>query len=96
MAEALAPLADRLTAPAKPPPLVLRRPVAAEFLGIGATTLDTLNNAGKTPAPVRIGGTVAYRTADLAEWVRLGCPDRAEFEARTAELTVPARRRRSR
>ena len=94
VADGLKPLAD---VAADPDPLTVRPKVAARMLGIARKTLDTLNNAGKTPAPLRIGGSVVYRTADLAEWVRLGCPDRAEYEARTRpDADRPGTRRKAR
>lgn len=37
--------------------------------------------AGRLPAAVRIGGSKRWRHADIAFWVELGCPPRAEFEA---------------
>lgn len=40
--------------------------------------------AGKLPAPVRIGRSVRFRVCDVDDWVRLGCPDRHEFERRQA------------
>jgi hypothetical protein len=38
--------------------------------------------AGRLPAALRIGGSKRWRYADIAEWVELGCPSRADFEAR--------------
>jgi hypothetical protein len=37
--------------------------------------------AGRLPAALRIGGSKRWRYADIALWVGLGCPPRAEFEA---------------
>ena len=70
---------------AKPRPLTVGRADAAALVGIGVTTFDRLDAAGKTPAAVWVGGRKVYRTADLAEWVRLGCPDRRTFDALAAD-----------
>ena len=93
-------LAEALTGAARaaagPPPLAVGLKTAARMLGIGKTNLETLTAAGKAPAPIRISdGRNVYRTADLAEWVRLGCPDRAEFEARTGCADPVKSRRRT-
>ncbi|QDT15731.1 hypothetical protein CA12_18230 [Alienimonas californiensis] len=52
--------------------------------GVSAKLFDRMDAAGKTPAAVWVGGRKLYRTADLAAWVAMGCPDRREFEARVA------------
>lgn len=57
---------------------------AAE-LGISRRKLWTMNATGQLPAPVRMGRSVRWRTADITEWVRLGCPSREVFEAQRCE-----------
>jgi predicted DNA-binding transcriptional regulator AlpA len=52
--------------------------------GIGRATWFRLKSAGKTPAPVKLGGRVLYRLEDLKLWVSLGCPARAVLEAHRA------------
>ena len=81
--DALAPLLADLTAASVP--LTVGREGAAKLLGIGTTLLDTQDAAGKLPAPVHIGTRKLYRTADLTRWTELGCPDRATFDAMTAD-----------
>ena len=75
------------------PPLLVGRRDAAAAAGVSVKLFDRLDAAGKTPAAVRVGGRKLYRTADLAAWVALGCPDRREFEARTAGPRPGAPRR---
>ena len=67
------------------PPLLVGRRDAAAAAGVSVKLFDRLDAAGKTPAAVRVGGRKLYRTADLAAWVALGCPDRREFDARTGD-----------
>ena len=67
---------------------LLNRKQAAELAGISVCTLDRMTSAGKTPKPVKLSaGTVRFRASDLARWIELGCPARAEFEA----LSAPAK-----
>lgn len=38
------------------------------------------NAAGRLPRPVRIGGAVRWRRAEILDWVEAGCPDRRIWE----------------
>ena len=62
-------------------PALLRRIDAAAYCHRSTATWDRLVSAGKTPAPVKLGGAVLFRRTDLDKWVELGCPDRLAFEA---------------
>ncbi|MEM9703689.1 MAG: hypothetical protein AAF907_14720 [Planctomycetota bacterium] len=87
---------EKQNSPAVMAPLAVGREDAARMLGIGTTLLDTQDAAGKLPEAVFIGARKLWRTADLSEWLRLGCPDRREFAERTADGSKngPAKRRR--
>ena len=61
-------------------PGLLRRKAAARFCGVGASTWDRLCAAGLTPAPVRLGGSVAWSRRELARWIDHGCPPRVDWE----------------
>jgi predicted DNA-binding transcriptional regulator AlpA len=65
-------------------PLLVDTDQAAALCGVSPASWYRLKAAGKTPAPVRLGGKVLYRVEDLRLWVALGCPDRKEFEVRKA------------
>lgn len=54
----------------------------ARRYSLSQRTIFRLSAAGKLPRPVRIGGAVRWRLADIELWEKLGCPDRATFEAR--------------
>jgi hypothetical protein len=54
---------------------------AAAICGVSPASWFRLKAAGKTPAPVKLGGRVLHRVEDLKLWVALGCPDRKTFEA---------------
>ena len=87
---------DSCGRPASPAPaiegLLVDTEQARAACGIGRATWFRLKSAGKTPAPVRLGGRVLYRVEDLKLWVSLGCPPRKEFEARKAAANGSGRR----
>src|SRR5436190_189030 len=63
-------------------PLLVDADHASRMCGVSTATWFRLKSAGKTPAPVKLGGRVLYRLSDLRLWAELGCPDRRTFEAR--------------
>lgn len=65
-------------------PLVVDAKALAKLLGLGVRTIRTHDAAGKLPAPVRIGGRVVWRVAEIRDWLDAGAPDRETWEARRA------------
>ena len=63
------------------PPLVVDAKGLATLLTCGVRTVRTLDAAGKLPTPLRLGGRVVWRRAEIKAWVAAGCPDRAAWEA---------------
>jgi len=65
------------------PPLeaLLKIQQAAKLTGVSARTFWRLIAEAKTPDVVRIGRLVRLRASDMDRWLRMGCPDRAVFEA---------------
>jgi len=61
--------------PAQTSPLLLSVRTLAKRLGLSVRTLWRLRSGGKLPPPVRLGGAVRWRTADIDAWVDAGCPD---------------------
>jgi len=55
-------------------PELLTTKQAAELLSCGERTLWRWSRCGIAPAPVKIGGTVRFKRADLLAWIRAGCP----------------------
>jgi excisionase family DNA binding protein len=47
---------------------------AAEMAGVGKRSWWRFSSSGKAPAPVRIGRSVRWRRAEIAEWIAAGCP----------------------
>ena len=68
------------------PPALLGRVDAAAFLSISASSLDRMSAAGEVPEPVRLGGRVAWGRAELASWVRHGCPARTTWARLWSQL----------
>jgi excisionase family DNA binding protein len=52
---------------------------AAKVLSLSRSALYDGVSAGRIPAPVRIGGRVLWRRAELAAWVADGCPPMARW-----------------
>ena len=65
-------------------PLVVAARRLARLLDCGVRTLRTWDSAGKLPAPLRIGGRVVWRVAEIDDWLAAGAPTREVWEARKA------------
>ena len=57
-------------------PILLDAASAATLLGLGRSTFLRYDSAGRVPMAVRIGGVVRWRTDELRDWIRAGCPSR--------------------
>ena len=55
--------------------ILLSAQTLAKRLAVSLRTLWRLRSSGKLPEPVRLGGAVRWRTADIDAWVAAGCPD---------------------
>lgn len=76
------PKAERTRAPlAALEPLAVGIDEAAAMLGIGRTLLHELDAAGKLPAPLKLGGRIVWRVAELRAWMAAGAPDRERWES---------------
>jgi predicted DNA-binding transcriptional regulator AlpA len=62
-------------------PLVVDARRLAAMLCAGLRTVRTWDAAGKLPAPVRIGGRVAWRVDEIRAWLDAGAPDRETWAA---------------
>jgi predicted DNA-binding transcriptional regulator AlpA len=62
--------------------LLLTARQAATICGKSLRTWRTWDAAGWIPRPVRIGRSTLWRADELRAWVEVGCPRRAEWEAR--------------
>lgn len=62
-------------------PLVVDARRLAKLLCAGIRTVRTWDAAGKLPAPIRIGGRVVWRVAEIRAWLAAGAPDRETWAA---------------
>lgn len=63
-------------AAAKETNLLLSAEKVAELLDISIRSLWRLRASRQIPAPIRVGGSVRWRTKDLEAWIAKGCPTR--------------------
>src|SRR5262245_43210759 len=63
-------------------PLLIDRTALSVLLARSVPSIDRDDAAGRLPAALRVGGSKRWRYADIALWVEMGCPSRAEFEVR--------------
>jgi predicted DNA-binding transcriptional regulator AlpA len=60
-------------------PLVADAKRLARMLCCGIRTIRSWDAAGKLPEPIRIGGRVVWRVAEIRAWLRAGAPDRSTW-----------------
>lgn len=61
------------------PPLLLKSQDAATLLGVSKAHFYRMHNAGKVPLPLRLGGAVRWRRAEMESWIAAGMPSRAKW-----------------
>jgi excisionase family DNA binding protein len=49
-------------------------------LGCSRRSIYRLDNAGKMPRSIRLGGMLRWREAAIDKWIADGCPDRRKSE----------------
>lgn len=60
---------------------LLTVPQTAKLAAVSTRTIWAFLAAGRMPEPIRLGRAVRFRASDIDLWLRLGCPDRASYEA---------------
>ena len=63
-------------------PLLVDVKALARMLSTSVRSVWRMNSGGKVPRSVRVGRSVRWNVATIREWIDLGCPDRATFDAR--------------
>jgi excisionase family DNA binding protein len=66
------------TAPPQPavPSALLDVQAVAAMLDCSARHVYRLSDAGRMPAPVRVGSLVRWRRSDIDAWLAAGCPSK--------------------
>jgi predicted DNA-binding transcriptional regulator AlpA len=59
---------------------------AAGMLGVSRAHFYRMHKRGLLPLPVRLGGSVRWRTDELRVWVAAGMPSRAKWAAMNPRL----------
>lgn len=62
-------------------PLLVSAQAAAKMLSIGQAHLWGLNAAGRIPQPVKLGRRTLWKTDELRQWAKAGCPSRERWQA---------------
>ncbi len=57
-------------------PIVIGVEEFAQLMGVTPRTIWRWDSTGKVPEPVRVGGAVRWRLADIMKWIDAGCPER--------------------
>ena len=61
---------------------LLRVEDVAQLLKLSKRQVFRLNSAGLICASIKVGhGAVRWRQTEILQWIGMGCPDRAEWEA---------------
>lgn len=71
----------------RPCRLLVSAESACKLIDVSISTWRRLDAGGRVPAPIRLSrGCVRWRSTDLDEWIKMGCPSRTEFESRQRDM----------
>src|SRR2546423_206788 len=62
-------------------PLLVDADGTGRLVGLSGRSIRRMSAAGLMPGPVRCGGAVRWRVAEIRAWVEAGCPDRDRWES---------------
>jgi len=54
--------------------LLLSAETLAEQLELSVRTVWRLRSSGKLPKPIKVGGSVRWRSEEIDNWIAAGCP----------------------
>lgn len=69
------------TATDQEPVLLLTAEQLAARMNLSKRTIYRLIDAGRMIQPIRLGGIVRWRAAEVEAWIAAGCPERLAWEA---------------
>jgi prophage regulatory protein len=70
-------------------PLMVGASGFGRLVGLSARSIRRMDASGQIPRPVRCGGSLRWRVADVTGWVAAGCPDRSAWEKSQADSANP-------
>ena len=74
-------------------PGLLKAEDAAAFCAHSRSSWDRNTAAGLTPAPIRVGGLLAWSRIELREWILRACPPRSTWQRLWPQLRDARRRK---
>jgi predicted DNA-binding transcriptional regulator AlpA len=77
--------AEGRPAPLETPSVLVSAQTLAKRLSVSVRTLWRLRSAGKLPQPVRVGGGIRWRSAEIDTWIGAGCPEAKAWEAQSRD-----------
>lgn len=76
---------EALPPPTLTPPLLVSHAECARLCGVSRTQWFKMLAGDRVgPAPIKLGGRVLFRPAELSAWIEAGCPNRVTWQARLA------------
>ena len=67
--------------------MALSAEALARLLQVSVRHIRRMDSAGKLPAPIRLGGSVRWRTDEIQTWLAAGAPDRRIWTAMKGNST---------
>jgi excisionase family DNA binding protein len=65
---------ERIAGPDRPPAELLDVRTVANMLGVSPRHVYRLSDAGRMPAPVKLGALVRWPRRAVLDWIAAGCP----------------------
>ena len=65
-------------------PLLVSANDLAKLLRLSVRSIRALDASGRLPRPLRVGGSVRWKLAEVRDWIAADCPPRQVWEARRA------------
>jgi excisionase family DNA binding protein len=65
---------ERIAGRDRPPAELLSVRAVADLLGVSVRHVYRLADAGRIPAPVRLGALVRWPRQSILDWIAAGCP----------------------
>jgi predicted DNA-binding transcriptional regulator AlpA len=61
-------------------PVMITARQLAVLMQVSTRQVWRMLSAGKVPQPIRVGGIVRWRMAEIENWIALGCPGQSQAD----------------